>query len=41
MSDCRQLPIVAEAERTPLVEQLLAQSEQPLEAHPEQAERIQ
>jgi hypothetical protein len=41
ISDCRRLPIVAEAERTPRVEQLLAQSEQLLEAHREQAERVQ
>jgi hypothetical protein len=41
MSDHDRLPSIAEAQRTPLVEQLLEQIEQVLEENHRQAERIQ
>jgi cell division septum initiation protein DivIVA len=41
MPDRNQLPSIAEAQRTPLVEQLLEQIEQLLEENHRQAERIQ
>ena len=41
MSDHDVLPMIPAAQRTPLVEQLLAQIEQLLEANRRQAEQIQ
>ncbi|MEJ2331142.1 MAG: hypothetical protein P8Z33_15315, partial [Gammaproteobacteria bacterium] len=41
MPDRKQLPSIAEAQRTPLVEQLLEQIEELLEENRRQAERIQ